>query len=284
MEASSVPAPHPQSPLEVPYTVQRTILGEPVSLSIATHGGQDWYDPPALRESGTYDIAELRWADELGLIPSGSTVFDVGAHQGVYSLYLARRVGAAGRVVAFEPIRRNTEIAERNVELNGLENVEVVTAAVGARPGRARLNLDSTAIAPDGSESVEVIALDDRAERPALLKIDVEGYEAEVLRGARRILDDVRPHLLLELHPQIMRRLYGGGIADTLALVDWDLYDCWTQRPDRGFRLERGLPDPGRGYDEHPENLWVYARARRRPRLRRRIASAMPPRPWRGRR
>ncbi|MDE3154705.1 MAG: FkbM family methyltransferase [Acidobacteriota bacterium] len=139
----------------------------------------------------------------------GDVLWDIGANVGLYTLPAARRVGAAGHVYAFEPIPRNLEYLQRHVELNRVDNVTVVAAAVGDREGTVRMapgdfpaeyHVDEA-----GQIVVEAIALDDWCARsgarlPQVMKIDVEGAEDAVLRGGRETLARARPLVCLSLH------------------------------------------------------------------------------------
>lgn len=129
----------------------------------------------------------------------GDTMLDVGANVGFLSVVGAALVGATGRVIAFEPVPANARQVRRNARLNRLRQLEVVETAVGDRTGTARLVLaqhaGGAALAeaerpPDarGEIAVPIVRLDDwLAARPglwpALVKIDVEGAELQVLRG-----------------------------------------------------------------------------------------------------
>jgi FkbM family methyltransferase len=131
---------------------------------------------------------------------SGSTFVDVGANIGIYTGWASRSVGSSGRVIAFEPVPTTRGYLERVITLNALDNVTVVPKALGAGPGTASLWVVphasglSSAIAPADESSarrvdVPVSTLDDElstagASSPALVKIDVEGYEMSVLQGA----------------------------------------------------------------------------------------------------
>lgn len=148
----------------------------------------------------------------------GDVVLDVGANVGFISLLAARLVGPAGRVVAFEPVPANAGLARRNAARNGFGHVEVVQAAVGDRDGRCRLVLarhaGGAALAgaptpPDACGELEValVTLDGWLAARAgslpgpvrLLKVDVEGAEEAVLRGAAALLRGQRPRVLLEV-------------------------------------------------------------------------------------
>src|SRR4029077_19505781 len=135
---------------------------------------------------------------------------------GLYTIALAQRVGAIGRVVAFEPDDSNYRSLKENVELNKVsDRVTLVRAAVGDREGFADLesNQDSSFISGDiasttnnKSARVECLTLDGyfAGEKLDLLKIDVEGYGEKVLEGSASLLTDKdrSPRLIfIEVHP-----------------------------------------------------------------------------------
>jgi FkbM family methyltransferase len=110
---------------------------------------------------------------------------------------------------------RNLEYLRRHIAINGITNVEIIAAAVGERSGVARFaEGTSTAtgqLAPGGSLAVPVVSLDDlysqgRIRLPDCMKIDVEGGEVGVLRGAARILAEARPAILLATHSPELHR------------------------------------------------------------------------------
>lgn len=147
------------------------------------------------------------------ILRPGDVFFDVGANIGHHSLVAASR---GAWVHAFEPVPRLAERLRENFRFNGIEERLVLNvAAVGAEPGAAVLYEADRA--DDGSHSiipgvpaashrahqVKVVTLDAYAAsnnlRPALIKVDVEGYEARVLDGATRLLaGDPRPFVVLE--------------------------------------------------------------------------------------
>jgi FkbM family methyltransferase len=151
-----------------------------------------------------------------GLVPSGSTVVDVGANIGFFCLRFARWVGPAGRVIAIEPERRNIESLRRRLARAGLSDVVTfVEAAAADQPGELRLALNpghpgDHHLAEDG-EPVAAVALDDLVAtdpRPVtLVKIDVQGAESMVLAGAARLIERHRPALFIEIHEPSLSRL-----------------------------------------------------------------------------
>ncbi len=146
----------------------------------------------------------------------GDTAWDVGAFIGYHTLLMSRRVGP-GRVLALEPDPRNAERLRRNLSLNGVANVEVLPIAAGTRTDRASLELhpthpSQTRVRPTGEPACEVIPLDDllgRSPLPALVKVDVEGAEAEVLAGASEVLGSARPVWCIELHGEANEAVVG---------------------------------------------------------------------------
>jgi len=149
-------------------------------------------------------------------VQPGWTVYDIGAHVGFFTLALARQVGAGGRVLAFEPLPANLSVLRENLAMNPAvsANVQVIEAAVARESGRASLFAEvSTTMArltapPAGHTStyeVETLALDDLvfargAPPPRLVKMDIEGAEGLALAGARRLLGEAAPLLLIEVH------------------------------------------------------------------------------------
>ena len=89
--------------------------------------------------SGGFERAELEAAR--AHTRGGTTAIDVGANVGVFTVVLARAVGADGRVIAYEPFGDNVARLEDNVRRNGLANVRVERAAVADRTGEATLQL-----------------------------------------------------------------------------------------------------------------------------------------------
>jgi len=145
----------------------------------------------------------------------GDTVADVGANIGYYTILLADKVGKNGKVYAFEPDKINFEILIKNIKANNLENVVAVNAAVGRKIGKIKLykskenlgdhKLYETLRPSDTSldrEAVQIIKLDDFVkEKVNLMKIDTQGWEPEVIEGAKEIIKKNKPIIFLEYSP-----------------------------------------------------------------------------------
>ena len=162
--------------------------------------------------SGGFEKAETEFAIEQAR--PGTVAIDVGANVGMFTVPLALAVGPSGRVLTIEPSPDNVERLERNVDLNLLENVVVEPIAVGDRAGQVVLQLasdpgfHSTAeIAESRSaeetltvqaETLDQVWLRAHAPNVSFIKIDTEGSEDAVLRGAEQILRACQPALLVE--------------------------------------------------------------------------------------
>jgi FkbM family methyltransferase len=151
---------------------------------------------------------------------TGQTVYDVGGYEGIFTLFFCRRIGPSGRLITYEPNPRNVDRIRENVRLNGFANVEVRPLALGATPGHATLVFpsDETArgsLQPDiqsslqmekhvGAVEVEIDTIDRQialgAPEPDFVKIDVEGFERDVLEGMSTLLAWKRPQLYIEIH------------------------------------------------------------------------------------
>jgi FkbM family methyltransferase len=162
--------------------------------------------------TGRYERQLQRFLRET--LRPGDVFYDVGAHQGFFSV-CAARLGA--RVYAFEPVAANLRHLHRNIELNGAD-VEVVPAAVSDAPGRVGLaaGASSAQWRITLGDEVPATTLDEFARdhpAPRVVKIDVEGAELGVLRGATRLLREHRPILVCELHGRENREQVRGLLA-----------------------------------------------------------------------
>jgi FkbM family methyltransferase len=146
----------------------------------------------------------------------GSVFYDVGAHIGVISMLAARIVGPGGAVFAFEPDPGNVGRIQEHACRNRMSNIRTIPFAAWASGGRLRFQLASPessrnqgalSTEPNTSEGnfieVDAISLDEFARNhppPALLKLDVEGAEASVLRGSEEVFRSAKPALICEVH------------------------------------------------------------------------------------
>jgi FkbM family methyltransferase len=168
--------------------------------------------------------AEERFLEGLAL--DGLTVYDVGGYEGIFTLFFARRVGATGSVVTFEPNPRNFQRITENVRLNGFSHVRVQPVALGSTPGRASLVFPADETARGSLETdiadqirqekdvvtidVDVDTLDNQVAsglpEPDFVKLDVEGLELDVLEGMTALMTRRHPRLYIEIHGADVKR------------------------------------------------------------------------------
>lgn len=162
---------------------------------------------------GINEVAKRRLMAKV--IKPGDIVYDIGANVGSYTILASLLAGKAGKVFAFEPLPENVRYLTRHVELNNLQNTTVFNAAVWKEAGTVKFqgtaDRVTSHISDDGSIEVETISLDDKVSSgelppPNVLKIDVEGAEAEVLEGATNILQTHKPIIFLATHGEAVHR------------------------------------------------------------------------------
>jgi FkbM family methyltransferase len=173
------------------------------------------------------------------LVSRGAVCIDVGGNFGQFASYLARTASPTGFVHSFEPLAYNRRVFESVIRHMGLRNVSVYPFAVGSRPDVVRLwvpdrNTAEAHISGSGEELVEVIPLDAWASKANLtrldfLKIDVEGFELEVLRGASDLLSHFRPALLCEISG-VSESRYGVAAIETFRFLESRGYRAYTWR------------------------------------------------------
>lgn len=198
----------------VTYTVRHGLL-----QGMKRRGGLGWV--PAIFSAGTVTAEHEFWTS---LDLRGKTVYDVGAFHGLLTLFFASRAKA---VVCFEPNTHNHKRLTENLALNGIKNVQVRKNGVGSR--RETLRMVGNPLMPGGSsvdgkvveeilrtgvetrvEEISIVPLDEAIPEAALpppdfIKVDIEGWEVEALRGARKTLATSKPALFLEMHGETVR-------------------------------------------------------------------------------
>lgn len=186
----------------------------------------------SIRRSGSWEPAETILVQ--ALVAPGEQVADIGAHVGYFTVLLSKLVGPAGKVVAFEPEADNFELLRANCILNGCNNVRPEPLAVADRSGRAELYLavgnlgDHRLHATPGrpSREVGVVRFDEywAGGRLDFIKLDAQGGEAAILRGATETIRTNAGHLLalMELSPALSRSAGHelGSVAELLDRLD----------------------------------------------------------------
>jgi FkbM family methyltransferase len=186
-----------------------------------------WLDPDVALRGTDAEIETVKWLRSV--IEPGMTVIDVGANVGQLTLEMAHLVGPTGRVIAIEPGPGNLAVLRRQVEGNGFAERVTIIAAACCTLHSSKMELEipgqtvdtvgsgfqlrgigisqnpAAASLPIAKLTVNTVSLDgvmaELKVAPAVLKIDVEGAEVEVLRGGRDLLHKNRPALAVGFHP-----------------------------------------------------------------------------------
>ena len=187
----------------------------------------------AFRES--YE-PELRYLEKI--LSPGKIFVDVGANYGVYTLVGSKLVGETGRVLAFEPTAQSFAILRQNIELNRSSNVDAFQVALTETRGKAWLNygwdpvgnwvckktLESKEGEEIETESLDQLLGENGVDHVDVIKIDVEGAEELVLRGAIECLTSQHPIVIFEFNPACAARLglWPRGAADFLKSLGYE--------------------------------------------------------------
>ena len=147
------------------------------------------------------------------IVKPGDTVLDIGANVGIVSLWLAKLVGNNGKVHAFEPNPELQQLLNQTIQRNHADNICPHPVALGSKPGQLELrilenNTGSGSLILDYRlmncrvvkvpvQTLDSIVVREKITAIRLMKIDVEGFEAEVLRGGSHVLESVRPQAVL---------------------------------------------------------------------------------------
>ena len=214
-----------------PYVKKKSVEGVDFDFYIGNPTGMDWYDTSC----GDPYWPEMKFIRD-NMVSPGDVVLECGSHHGCTAVLLSNWVGASGKVIAFEPSPRNARIIRKNIELNGLKNFVLEQKAVGSKPAKVMFSRFSNGDVLTNrlflGIKVDVTDLDRYAYlKPALLKLDVQGYEVEVLKGARKILEGA-PKLAIEVHTQTLGSQYGTSVEELLGLIGVERYDFWVQWED----------------------------------------------------
>ena len=221
-------------------------------------GGRTWYLDPA-SDFGSRLLAEQSYEGDatevlLSLLRPGDVFLDIGANEGWYSVRAAEKVGETGKVIPIEPQARLWPVILRNFQLNRLHNYRLIPYAVGCSEGFIEISVYPSVNTGASSLVSQARTRAMRRQKAGILpltriaqicgisgarlaKIDVEGFELEVLKSAGDLLGRIE-HLYVELHPPQLQAL-GQSTEEVERLLENKGYrkrqmsgvDLWVLQP-----------------------------------------------------
>jgi FkbM family methyltransferase len=238
-------------PITLPL-VDGTQVVVPDSLHLIT--------PYVLREQQDWFEDEIKFLRRI--LRSGQRVIDIGANYGVYALSMARAVGPQGKVWAFEPASTTAALLAQSIAANGFTQVVLEKCALSSQPGTAQLSLNDNSElnelirgsngAAGPNEEVPLTTLDEALQRHgwndiAVVKIDAEGEEANILQGGKEFFSRLSPLILYEIKAG--------------ATLHLELVAAFSALGYRSYRLVPGLDvltpfNPDAGADPYLLNLF----------------------------
>jgi FkbM family methyltransferase len=236
------------APVEADFARVCTRLGVRFECDLNDHVGRHIY----------YGIFERRDVLRLSrIVKPGHVIVDAGANIGYYSLLFARWLQGSGAVHAFEPFPDTARRFLRNLELNPelQRTVRLHELALSNRSGMVGMaepdsaNCGCNYISQTSSGGIRAITLDEFVKehgltRLDLLKIDVEGAEVSLLRGAEETLRRLRPVIMVEINPTTLRR-FGQTAGDIVSLLGSHRYRLTLSTRWGGVRPLASLPVVG---------------------------------------
>jgi FkbM family methyltransferase len=218
-----------------PYIVEKNLYDTKFKFYVANLDGQNWYnDAP---DNGQQSSMPWLWPEmefvKNNVCKKGDVVIECGGHHGLTAVVMSKWIGEEeGHLYTFEPNPDNLATISKNLEINASKNITIVPNAVGSEDGTILISHSgSNSYILKGKEhvgiKVDIVKVDDFIDKlPTVIKIDVEGFELEVLKGATEVLKTL-PRLAIELHLDMMKR-YGATVDQLLLLIETN-YDLWIQ-------------------------------------------------------
>ena len=175
----------------------------------------------SLHETGTYEKGILTFLQSN--LRKGDCFVDIGANIGLMTIFASNCVGNEGQVLAYEAHPKTAELLKENIELNQLMNIQVCQYALGSEEGQTKIydnwqiNRGGASLIVKTNDSVafdiEIHQLDNKIPSnliPKVIKIDVEGFELEVLKGAGETIKKFQPILIVEFS-EIRENVHDSG-------------------------------------------------------------------------
>lgn len=181
----------------------------------------DLTDAGISRELAVDGIREPGSTKEIiNILKKDDVVVEIGANIGYYALIESKIIGKKGKIYAIEPSAKNVKMLKKNIELNSAQNIEVFELAIGDRNANEKMNISThsnwNSLVKQRNKNViaqievKVLTLDRfliGKKMPDFIRMDVEGYEYNIIKGMKNMLKSKTPlKLFVELHPHIMEK------------------------------------------------------------------------------
>jgi FkbM family methyltransferase len=225
-----------ETPPDKPMTVYKRryqFLSIEYDFWIFDETGRQWYDHDFWQNAPEFKLLE-------SMVTPSSKVLEIGLHHGFTAVFLAKHLdaNAGGRYCGMELLPKAALITQAQFKLNDLgDNCAVINAAGGSSVGEVRVRdvTDGNGSVNQSNDGIVVKCLPgdwilEQLGKVNLLKIDVEGYELQVLRGCREILKSM-PRIALEVHLDQLKS-FGASVDEIWNMIPMDLYDaCYLHNP-----------------------------------------------------
>lgn len=216
-----------------PYKRKFTYKETSFNFWIADETAKKWYDV-----GFNNNLVELEILDQM--IDKSDNVLEIGVHYGFFASFIASKINE-GRYLGVEMQPKAAMYTQANLKLNGFFNAEIINAAGGSQVGEISYNphLNGNAIPSKndkGQFDIPVITIDEIIEREGgfnFLKIDVEGFELEVLKGGRKKLSQFNK-IAIEIHNNLLKKNELNELIEILNINSFD--GKMFMRPD--YKLE----------------------------------------------
>ena len=220
-----------------PFVQDINLPGASFQMWIANPDDVAWYDQGHWQRCGEFQALAR-------LVKPNDRVLEIGSHHGFTGMMLSRFVGPNGHVHSMEAHPHNAMIAQAQLGLNRtITNLSFFNLAANDAAGTVRINpLHNSSITEETHNAIEVKSvtgdmMDERHGPFNLVKIDVEGYELDVLKGCKKLLART-PKIALEIHMSVIHER-GQALADLLNLIGIGRYEGeMSLRPEKTYQVE----------------------------------------------
>ncbi|MDQ5957612.1 MAG: hypothetical protein QG614_587 [Patescibacteria group bacterium] len=178
-------------------------------------------------------------------LKEGGTYVDIGSNIGQHALFSSVVVGNTGKVIAFEPVKRIYEQFLKSVDINNFKNIILYNNGCGERVENLPIYSSnenagaSSVLSSDNKQKIgdiDIIVPDDiliKEDKISLIKIDVEGFELEVLQGLKNTISKFKPIIFIEYSPYYYRMKdanKGKEIIQFLKSFNYNIFDIENQK------------------------------------------------------